>query len=285
MLTDADIWEKLKKWGVEEWIAEKKRQGKIRQVGFSYHGNLPEFLKIIDDYPWEMCQIQYNYSDENFQAGVKGLKKAAEKMPVIIMEPLLGGKLANGLPKAAVEILKKANPDISPAGWGLNWVWNQKEAIVVLSGMNDISQLEENIRLAENVKEGMLSADDLDVYAKVLAVFNAAFKIHCTGCNYCMPCPKGVNIPGSFASYNTTFSMGFMAGMQQFVSSTGLTSDKWGSPQLCVKCGKCESHCPQHLPIIKNLGVVRRKMEPLWFRAVESIARAYLGRKNSRKPV
>ncbi|MDR0878377.1 MAG: aldo/keto reductase [Treponema sp.] len=283
MLTDMDLWEKLKKWGIVEWIAEKKRQGKIRQIGFSYHGNLNEFLKIIDDYPWELCQIQYNYSDENFQAGVTGLRKAAEKMPVIIMEPLLGGKLANGLPKAAVEIFKEAKPELTPAGWGLNWVWNQKEAAVVLSGMSDIVQLEENLRLAEDAKPEMLSGADRETYRKVLDVFNASYKIHCTGCNYCMPCPKGVNISGCFAAYNTSYSMGFMVGMQQFATSTALTSDKWSSPGLCVKCGKCEGHCPQHLPIIKNLGLVRRRLEPFWFRAVEGIVRALLGRKKVRK--
>jgi predicted aldo/keto reductase-like oxidoreductase len=282
MLTDMDLWEKLKKWGIVEWIAEKKRQGKIRQIGFSFHGSQKEFLKILDDYPWEMCQIQYNYSDENFQAGVTGLRKAAEKMPVIIMEPLLGGKLATGLPKAAVEIFKKTRADLTPAGWGLNWLWNQKETAVILSGMSEKSQLEENLRLAENAKPGMLGEEETEAYRRVLEVFNASYKIHCTGCNYCMPCPRGVNIPGCFAAYNTSFSMGFMAGMQQFATGTALTSDKWSSPSLCVKCGKCEGHCPQHLPIVKNLGLVRRRMEPFWFRAVESIARAFLGKSHSK---
>jgi predicted aldo/keto reductase-like oxidoreductase len=285
MLTDMDLWEKLKSWGIESWIAEKKKSGQIRQIGFSYHGSYDEFLKIVDDYDWEMSQIQYNYSDENFQAGVRGLRKAAEKMPVMIMEPLLGGKLAGGLPNEANEIFKKANPDLSPAGWGLNWVWNQEEAALLLSGMNDMAQLKENLKLADAARPGMLGEAELDVYKKVLEVVSRSYKIRCTGCNYCMPCPRGVNIPACFSSYNTSFSIGYVAGMQQFITSTAFTSERSSSPSLCVKCGKCESHCPQHLPIIKNLEMTRRRMEPLWIRIVGVGARAFLGKKRKKQNV
>ncbi|GHV41769.1 aldo/keto reductase [Spirochaetia bacterium] len=278
MMTDTDQWGRLKAWGIEEWIAGKKKSGQIRQIGFSYHGGQTEFLKLIDEYPWEFCQIQYNYSDENFQAGVTGLRKAAEKMPVVIMEPLLGGRLADALPGDAVEIFRKAGADISPAGWGLNWVWNQEEVCLLLSGMSNMAQLEENLRLADRALPGMLGEGDRDVYARVLEVINRAYRIRCTGCNYCMPCPRGVNIPGCFAGYNAAFSIGYVAGLQQFVTSTGITSEKTGSPGQCVKCGKCEGHCPQHLPIIKNLEQVRKKMEPLWFRCGIAIFRKILGR-------
>ena len=282
MITDMDQWNKLKGWGITEWIAQKKKSGQIRWAGFSYHGTRDEFLKVVDDYDWEMCQIQYNYSDENFQAGVTGLKKAAEKMPVMIMEPLLGGKLATGLPKGAVEIFKKANPALSPAGWALNWVWNQSEVTLLLSGMNDMSQLEENLRLADTARAGMLGEAELAVYRQALEVVNSAYKIRCTGCNYCMPCPKGVNIPGCFSAFNASYAIGFVAGMQQFITSTALTSERSSSPGLCVKCGKCESHCPQHLPIVKSLGMVRRRMEPFWLQFAGVCARAFLGKKRKK---
>jgi predicted aldo/keto reductase-like oxidoreductase len=285
MLTDAALWAKLKSWGIEAWIAEKKKQGKIRQIGFSYHGSQSEFLKIIDDYDWEMCQIQYNYSDENFQAGVRGLRKAAEKMPVMIMEPLLGGKLAGGLPKEAVNIFKGSNPDLSPAAWGLNWVWNQGEVSLLLSGMSDMAQLEENLKLADASRPGMFGETEKEVYQKVLASVNKSYRIRCTGCSYCMPCPRGVNIPGCFAGYNTSFSLGFVQGMQQFITSTGFTSKRSSGPSLCVECGKCESHCPQHLPIIRDLKLVRKRMEPLWIRGVGLIARAYFGNKRGKQNV
>jgi len=172
MITDSGLWAKLKGWGIEDWIIRKKKEGKIRQIGYSYHGSRNEFLKVLDDYDWEMCLIQYNYSDENFQAGVTGLKKAAERMPVMIMEPLLGGKLATGLPKEAVEVFKKAKPDLSPAAWGLNWVWNQEEVTLLLSGMSDMTQLEENLRLADSVKVGMLGEAEFDTYRKALEEIN-----------------------------------------------------------------------------------------------------------------
>ena len=281
MLTDMELWTKLKGWGIEDWIAEQKRSGRIRHIGFSFHGGRDEFFKIVDDYDWEMCLIQYNYSDPNFQAGVCGLRRAAEKMPVMIMEPLLGGKLA-ALPQAAAEIFRRANPGLSPAGWGLNWVWNQSEVTLLLSGMNDMAQLEENLRLADAARPGMLGEAELDVYRQVLEVVNRDYKIRCTGCNYCMPCPRGVNIPGCFASYNTSFALGYVEGMKQFVTSTALTSERSSSPSLCVKCGKCESHCPQHLPIMQSLGQVRRRMEPFWLRFAGVCARTVLGKKRKK---
>jgi predicted aldo/keto reductase-like oxidoreductase len=282
MITDMDQWAKLKSWGIGEWIAGKKRAGQIRQIGFSFHGSRDEFLKVVDDYDWEMCQIQYNYSDENFQAGVTGLKKAAEKMPVMIMEPLLGGKLVTGLPQAALDIFRQANPGLSPAGWGLNWVWNQPEVTLLLSGMSDMAQLEENQRLADAARPGMLGEAEMGVYREALEVINRAYKIRCTGCNYCMPCPRGVNIPGCFAAYNASFAIGYVAGMKQFVTSTALTSERSSSPGLCVKCGHCESRCPQHLPIIKSLGMARQRMEPFWLRLTGVAARAFLGKKRKK---
>ena len=277
MITDMAQWAKFKSWGIEEWIAGKKKAGLIRQVGFSFHGSQGEFLKVLDDYDWDLCLIQYNYSDENYQAGVTGLRKAAEKMPVMIMEPLLGGKLATGLPKAAVEIFKKANPELTPAAWALNWLWNQGEVTLMLSGMNDMAQLEENMRLADASNPQMLNQSDLDVYKRVLELINKSYKIHCTGCNYCMPCPKGVNIPACFASYNMSYAIGFYPGIQQFLTSTGLFAQRSSSPRLCVNCGKCEKHCPQQLPIMKHLVQVRRRLEPLWVRFVGVCARTFMG--------
>ena len=278
-LADMNQLNLMKKWGIEEWLEEKKKQGRIRQAGFSFHGQRDEFLKIIDNYDWDMCMIQYNYSDENYQAGITGLKKAAEKMPVIIMEPLLGGKLATGLPKEAVNVFRQANPDISPAGRALSWLWNQEEVTQVLSGMSTVGQLEENLRLAETAYTGMLGEADHEAYRKVMEIVNRTFKIRCTSCNYCMPCPKGVNIPGSFSAYNTSFSLGYMEGFRQFLMSTGTTVERSGSPGRCSKCGKCEPLCPQHLPIMRDLDTVRKRMEPFLFRFILKIATLFTGNK------
>ena len=288
MMTDMDQWNKLKSWGIENWITQKKKSGQIKQIGFSFHGSGSEFLKIINDYSWDLTLIQYNYFDENYQAGIKGLKAAAAKMPVVIMEPLLGGKLATGLPKDAVNIFKSANADTpskewTPAGWALNWLWNQGEVTSVLSGMSTMEQLNENIKLAEEASVNMLNDKHKDVYKHVLESLNRACKIRCTGCNYCMPCPVGVNIPGSFSAYNAKYSMGYIEGMKQFATSTGLLSAKSGSPSLCTKCGKCEPLCPQGISIIKDLSVVRKKMEPWFIKFVGVCARAILGKKRKKK--
>jgi predicted aldo/keto reductase-like oxidoreductase len=278
MLTGTEHWDKLRSWGIEEWIAGKKKSGQIRQIGFSYHGSRDEFLKLIERYDWEFCQIQYNYLDENFQAGVTGLRAAAAKMPVMIMEPLLGGKLAGGLPAGAERVFKEAKPGLSPAAWGLNWVWDQNEVTLLLSGMGELSQLEENIALADAARPGMLDEGDRDTYRRVLNLLNRSYKVRCTGCSYCMPCPRGVNIPGCFAAYNTSYTIGYVTGMQQFITSTAFTSERRSGPGLCVKCGKCESRCPQHLEIIKSLALVRRRMEPFWVRGIGAAARAFLGK-------
>ena len=290
MITDMDQWTRLKKWGIEEWINRKKKSGQIKQIGFSFHGNGSEFLKVLDDYDWELTQIQYNYFDENFQAGIKGLRAASAKMPVVIMEPLLGGKLATGLPKDAVKIFKNTNErdfsgsPLSPAGWALNWLWNQSEVTSVLSGMNAIDQLEENTALSNASSVNMLNDSQKNVYKSVLESINRSCKVRCTGCNYCMPCPAGVNIPGSFSAYNTIYSMGYIEGMKQYATSTGMTQIKSGSPSLCIKCGKCETHCPQSIQIMKELVTVRKKMEPWFIRFIGFSARAFLGKKRN-KPV
>jgi predicted aldo/keto reductase-like oxidoreductase len=282
MLTDKASWEKLCRWGIKEWIEGKKKSGAIGQLGFSFHGIQDEFLKLIDDYEWDFCQIQYNYAGENFQAGVTGLKKAAAKgIPCVIMEPLLGGKLVTNLPREALALFKKANPQFSPAAWGLRWLWDQDEVTLVLSGMNEPEQLRENLALAADALPGMLSAGERETFRKVLALFDESYKIRCTGCNYCMPCPRHVNIPACFAAYNTSYSMGLVQGMQQYTTSAAVTSERTSGAGLCVKCGNCEKHCPQHLPIIESLQQVRKRLEPFWYRGIISLARFALGKKQT----
>lgn len=282
MLTDMALWKKLCAWGIREWLAEKKAAGKIRQIGFSFHGIRDEFIEIIDDYPWDFTQIQYNYANENYQAGVKGLKHAAGKdIPVIIMEPLLGGKLVTGLPKEATRLLHAANPALTNAGWALRWLWNQPEVTCVLSGMNADVQLRDNLSTADTAEAGMLTDDELRVYQAVQKEFNKTYRIPCTGCSYCMPCPKNVNIPACFSAYNNYFALGKRSGNHQYWMSTGIVSDVRSCASLCVKCGKCETHCPQNIPIRKELENVVRVMEPGWFRFGLNIVRTVLG-KNKR---
>ena len=270
---DTHSWETLCELGIEKWIKGKKESGQIRNIGFSFHGIHSEFLKLLDVYDWDFCQIQYNYLNINYQAGAAGLKKAAGKgLPVIIMEPLLGGKLATGLPRKAVNVFKAANNSSTPAAWALRWLWNQKEVTVVLSGMNEMAQLEDNIATAQNAVPGMLTSAENDTCEAVIKIIETTYKVPCTGCNYCMPCPHKVNIPGCFAGYNSAYSVGLVAGFTQYVTSTGLLDpQKSYAASNCKECGACEKKCPQQIPITKSLKKVTKKMEPFWIKAVLAI--------------
>jgi predicted aldo/keto reductase-like oxidoreductase len=267
-LSDTNLWKSLCALGIEKWIEEKKSSGQIRNIGFSFHGIHNEFLRLLEVFEWDFCQIQYNYVNINYQAGMNGLKKASEKgLPVIVMEPLLGGKLAKGLPPKAVDVFKSTNNSLAPAVWAFRWLWNQKEVSVVLSGMNDNSQLEENIRAANSSVPDMLTTEEKRAYESVIKIFDASCKIPCTGCNYCMPCPYNVNIPGCFAAYNLSYTVGMFSGIQQYITSTGVTDPRKNyAASQCKKCGNCEKHCPQHISIIKYLEKVRKRMEPFWYK-------------------
>ena len=273
MLPDVTTWNRLKGLGILEWIREKKASGAIRNIGFSYHGNTNTFLELLEDYNWDFCQIQYNYIDEHTQAGRKGLERAEEKgIPVIIMEPLRGGRLVNRLPNKAVRRFQKAQPQRSPAEWGLRWLWNQTGVTVVLSGMNSMEMVEENCRIASEAVPGELTEQDFQMYEDVKAAINEKVKVGCTGCGYCMPCPNGVDIPGSFRCYNARYTEGFYTGMKEYVMCTTLRGKRSNAGQ-CIKCGKCERHCPQHIQIRNELENVRKTMENPIYHIAKAVTR------------
>ena len=265
MLTDIATWEKQIKLGVLDFLEEKRRSGAIRQIGFSYHGNTDMFCKLVDAYDWDFCQIQYNYLDEHSQAGRRGLQYAHSKgMPVIIMEPLRGGKLVNRLPQDAVNAFAEHPISRTPAEWAFRWLWNQEEVTCVLSGMNSMEMLRENVQTASSTKIGELGIEEEAMYQKVVAAINAKLKVGCTGCGYCMPCPKGVDIPGAFASYNRMASEGKFAGLKEHFMCSAARKDSTAA-SLCIGCGKCESHCPQGIPIRQELKNVKKDLEgPLY---------------------
>lgn len=275
-MTDVAMWEKLESIGIREWIAEKKASGAIRKIGFSYHGNTEGFLKILNAYDWDMCQIQYNYYDRTSQAGEEGLKAAAAKgIPVVIMEPLRGGKLVDMLPKEARQAMKDSGRGWSAAEWGLRWLYDQPEVTVVLSGMNSLEMVEENCRTASEAEAGHLSKEDLAVIDRIVESIRAKDKVGCTGCRYCMPCPQGVDIPGAFRSYNAMAFESKGAGRKQYFQTVALTRQPSFASQ-CVGCGKCETHCPQNIPIREKLKEADRALRPLPYRVGIGAARFYL---------
>ncbi len=274
MLPDVKVWERLKSLGVLKWLEEKKKSGAIRNVGFSYHGGSGEFIRLLDAYDWDFCQIQYNYLDENSQAGRKGLYAAAKKgMPVIIMEPLRGGRLAGGLPEKAVKIFAETDNTRSPAEWALGWLFNQPEVTVVLSGMNSMEMLEENVKTASGTEAGSFTEKEEEMFSRVVNAINREVKVGCTGCGYCMPCPAGVDIPGSFRCLNAGALDGYWKGIREYVMCTTIKKEK-SNASLCIKCGKCEKHCPQGISIRKELEQVVKTYEtPLYHLAAWALKR------------
>ena len=278
-LTDIAQWERLKGVGVLDWIREKKSAGAIRNIGFSYHGNTANFLKILQDYDWDFCQIQYNYLDDTSQAGVEGLRAAAARgIPVVIMEPLRGGKLVDLLPEEAKKAIARNGRGWTPAQWGLRWLYDQPEVTVVLSGMNSLDMVRENVRTASDAPVGSFTPEDFALIDEVKGMIRAREKVGCTGCGYCMPCPKGVDIPGNFRCYNTMYSESRTTGWMQFVQTVGLTREPAFASQ-CIRCGKCETHCPQGLPIREKLQEADKALRPLPVRLVLWIARKFMFRR------
>ena len=280
MLTDVAQWERLKQMGIRDWIREKKASGAIRNIGFSYHGNTENFLKILQDYDWDFCQIQYNYLDETTQAGVAGLKAAAAKgIPVIIMEPLRGGKLVNLLPAEARKAIAENEREWSPAAWAFRWLYHQPEVTVVLSGMNSLDMVRENVETASAARPGDLTEKDLALLERVKELIRAREKVGCTGCRYCMPCPGGVDIPGIFRCYNAMYTEGKADGRFQFAQTVGLTRQPAFATR-CLGCGKCEKHCPQGIPIREKLKEADKALRPLPYRIGIQVVRAFMLRKS-----
>jgi hypothetical protein len=271
-----ESWEKLKSLGVLEFLDEAKKAGKIRNAGFSFHGDLPAFKEIVDAYGWEFCQIQYNYLDENMQAGTEGLKYAAGKrLAVMVMEPLRGGNLAKPVPDEVQKIWDEAPEKHSPAGWGLRWVWNHPEVTVVLSGMNNEADIDENIRAAGSSLPDSLADEELALVGRVRDTYRRLMKVGCTGCRYCMPCPAGVDIPECFALYNSrnlfpeNKEIGFV-----YLGRHGGLIGKESYAGLCMQCGKCAKICPQKIPVPERLKEVSQSLEGRGFSFKVRVAKA-----------
>ena len=272
-VTSPAQWERLRGLGVERWIAAQKEAGRIRRIGFSYHGSADDFLRVLGAYDWDFCQIQYNYTGERYQAGTAGLKAAAARgIAVFIMEPLLGGRLADKLPKDARRTFEAARGEAarladgyrlsSPADWGLAWVWDHPEVTMVLSGMTAPEQVDQNAALASHALPGALTPAQHEVVAQVVEKFNRANRVRCTGCGYCMPCPHGVNIPGCFAAYNASYAHSWFTGAWQYYAASAVRTAEPKLASNCVRCGRCARRCPQHIDIPAELAHVCRRFQP-----------------------
>ena len=278
MMTDVSQWENLDNLGIRQWIDDQKAAGRIHNIGFSFHGTTDMFLKILDAYDWDFCQIQYNYLDEHTQAGRTGLEAAEAKgIPVIIMEPLRGGKLVDLLPEKAKKLISENERGWSPAEWAFRWLWNQTGVTCVLSGMNTKKMIAENIRSASRMRPGMLTEEDQAFLGQICDIIREHTKVGCTGCRYCQPCPKGVDIPALFRCYNAMYAENKATGRKEYMQTVALRKDPAFATQ-CVRCGKCEKVCPQGLKVMDLIQEADRAVRPLYLRIGYAAARKFMFR-------
>jgi len=247
---DQISWKKLLDLGILEFLNSALEAGKIRFAGFSYHDEIDLFKEIVDAYEWSFCQIQYNYMDEEYQAGTAGLEYAAAKgLAVVAMEPLRGGTLVNGIPTAVQKVLERAAPDRTVVGWAFEWLWKHPEVALVLSGMSHLDHVKENLQLAAEHSQKEWAKKDETALQSAIGMIRGLKRVDCTACNYCMPCPEGVNIPRNFALFNDHHMLQDPAAKfryQRLLSDTAKASN-------CIQCGLCEPQCPQAIPIRAEL--------------------------------
>jgi len=263
---EGSSWDALETLGVREFLDQAKKDGRIVNAGFSFHGLLEDFKRIVDGYPWDFCQIQYNYLDQQFQAGTEGLQYAASKgLGVVIMEPLRGGNLGLPTPPPAVaDLWDEAASRRTPVEWALRWVWDHPEVTVVLSGMNEEAHIEQNLAVAAEAHAGSFSPAERELVDRVSLKYKELMQVGCTGCAYCLPCPMGVQIPKCFDFYNRMHMFGDVPSSRFMYTAflSGLTSgSETGFASQCVACGACLEKCPQEIAIPDMLEKVAAEME------------------------
>jgi predicted aldo/keto reductase-like oxidoreductase len=242
-------WETVRKYGVIKRLEGKIADGRVKNLGFSFHDELPLFKEVIDAYPWDFCQIQLNFMDVKFQAGVEGMRYAASKgIPVIVMEPLKGGKLADSIPAAVSEIWARADVKRSAAEWALRWVADFPEVLTILSGMSNMRQVEENLRILSGADANSLTEKEKRLIGEASDAYNRLTPYSCTNCQYCMPCESGVNIPEA-VNYRNEWEL--YAHNEKISNAFRLFFPQEQYPSRCVKCAACEAKCPQQLPVMK----------------------------------
>ncbi len=244
-------WTTLKNLDVLEFLDAALEEGKIRYAGFSFHDEVELFKEIVDSYNWSFSQIQYNYMDQNLQAGKEGLQYIAERnLGTVIMEPLRGGCLTNNIPPDIQSIWYEAETKRSPAEWALRFLWDQDKINVVLSGMSTMEQVVENIRIAEEGLANSLTSDEKNLIEKVKEAYSGRIHASCTGCGYCMPCPSGVDIPLNLNLLNDVY---IYQNTEKPSANYKFLKAKGGSASFCIECCECEEKCTQKLTIQKYL--------------------------------
>ena len=254
-----DYWSNLESLGVFEFLDDAVNDGRIKYTGFSFHGEMELFFDVIDSYNWDICQVQYNIVDENYQAGKEGIRYASSQgVGVVIMEPLRGGTLVKKVPPEVQEIWDESDVKRRPVEWALRYLWDQEEVDIVLSGMTTFEDLEENLKISEHGLVNTLTPTEKEIIKEVRVAYRGRKKIDCTQCGYCMPCPSGVNIPGNFEQLNHAYMFQDVENSRMNYYMLLKEGERASS---CSECGDCETLCPQMVPIQKTLKKVHETFE------------------------
>lgn len=279
---DGNIWDIMFKLDIIEFMDEVKATGKVKHMGFSFHGQKHDFLRICDGYDFDFAQVQFNILDEKFQAGIEGIEYAHSKgMGIIVMEPLRGGSLVGKIPKEVQAVYNSSKTKRSPADWALRWVWNHPAVTVVLSGMNIDEHIDENIRIAAEALPNSMSEEELNMINKVRDTYSNLLQVGCTGCAYCMPCPAGIDIPAAFKNLNNYHMYSKFKSRLYHIAFLGvLTKDgKSHFTHSCINCGKCEQKCPQNIEIRKEFKHVQKDLEKTTSKIIAGIGRRIFNRR------
>lgn len=251
-------WELIKELKILDYCEKLRAEGKIRFLGFSFHDDYEVFEEIVTSYKWDFCQIQLNYMDRDTQATLKGVELAKSlNIPMVIMEPVKGGSLAN-LPEDITNMFKAVRPDASTASWALRYVGSIDNIKVILSGMSDMAQVDDNLKTFSTFEP--LDEMESEVVEKVAATLHSRVQNGCTGCSYCMPCPAGVNIPGCFSAWNTYH---VYENKQDAIRRWTKEIEDAQKAKNCIKCGKCEQVCPQKISIRDDLARLQTEFDEL----------------------
>ncbi|SHH78605.1 aldo/keto reductase [Clostridium grantii] len=279
---DGKSWDKMLSLGIIDFMDKIRKEGKVKHMGFSFHGKKEDFMRIVDGYDWEFTQVQFNILDEHFQAGIEGIEYAYSKgMGVIVMEPLRGGSLVGKIPKEVQKLYDSAEIKKSPADWALRWVWNHPAVTMILSGMNREDHIKENMKIASEALPNSMTETEINIVEKVRKTYNKLMQVGCTGCAYCMPCPAGIDIPAAFKNLNNYHMFSKMGAKISHMTYLGIQSADgkahWTSS--CIDCGKCEKRCPQHIPVRKVFKQVQQNLEKPSIKALASVARVVVNKK------
>lgn len=278
---DGIVWDRMVKLGIKDFMDKIKKEGKVINMGFSFHGKRSDFLRIVDSYDWDFVQVQYNMLDENFQAGVEGIEYAhSKKMGVIVMEPLRGGSLVGQIPLEVQKLYDTSEVKRKPVDWALRWVMNHPAVTCVLSGMNNEDHIRENINVACDALPNGLDEQELAIIDSVRDTYDRLLQVGCTGCAYCMPCPAGIDIPSAFKQLNNYHMFSKMSARLMHIAYAGVQNEDgkahWTSS--CIDCGKCEQVCPQNIDIRNEFPKIQRNLEGPAARVFAAVGRRFMNR-------